>query len=49
MKRIFFRQRLMWSYALIMTYHDAETFLSGIEVKAECGMVSFDELTKETT
>ena len=34
-------------YALIMTYHDAETFLSG-ELEAECGMVSFDKLTRKT-
>lgn len=34
-------------YALIMTYHDAETFLSG-ELEAEYGMVSFDKLTRKT-
>ena len=34
-------------YALIMTYHDAETFLSG-EHQDEYGMVSFDKLTRKT-
>ena len=35
-------------YALIMTYNDAETFLSGIKVEAECGEVSFDKLIETT-